>query len=83
MSDRKFRTQKYQIVFQGQLDDRRSAWFPGMEVTHRPDGNTELLGMVLDASALHGMLNHIGDLGLPLLLVRRLDYQNNEETKGE
>jgi hypothetical protein len=29
------------------------------------------------------MLTHMGDLGLPLLLVRRLDYQIIEETKGE
>jgi hypothetical protein len=55
----------------------------GKEVTHRQDGNTELLGMVLNASALHGMLTRMGDLGLPPLLVRRLDYPINEEIKGE
>lgn len=33
------------------------------------DGNTELSGLVLDQSALYGLLNRAGDLGLTLLKV--------------
>ena len=75
MSNRQLPYQAYRIVFQGQLDERRLAWFPGMEVRYLPDGNTELYGSILDVASLHGMLTRIGDLGLPLLLVLRVDYE--------
>lgn len=75
--------QTYEIVFQGHLDERWASWFDGMTSTRLPDGRTRLSGPVLDQSALHGMLSRIRDLGLPLLLLRRGDYQWTEtELKG-
>jgi len=38
-----------------------------------PDGETVLTGPVIDQAALHGILNRICDLGVPLLSVRRVE----------
>ena len=45
-----------------------------------PDGETVLTGPVIDQAALHGILNRIRDLGVPLLSVKRLaqDEANTE-----
>ena len=83
VSNTKNYNQTYRIVFQGQLDERRLTWFPGMDVICRPDGKTMLSGTVMDAAALHGMLARIGDLDLPLLLVWRVDYPIDEEISAE
>ena len=63
----------YRIRIQGHLDRGWAADFTGMELTHRADGTTLLRGPVADQAALHGLLQRLGGLGLPLLEVRRLD----------
>ena len=64
---------EYLIELQGRLDYKWSASFDRMTMTTQsaPGGFTitSLRGIVSDQSALHGMLNHIRDLGLPLLKV--------------
>jgi hypothetical protein len=62
----------YEIRFQGHLDLRRARMFEGLEMVREPGGETLLRGPVLDQAALHGILNRIRDLGVPLLSVRRL-----------
>jgi hypothetical protein len=59
----------YQITVEGLLDDKWSQWFEGMEVTPQPGGETLLTGPVTDQAALHGLLQKIRDLGLPLVSV--------------
>jgi hypothetical protein len=63
----------YEIRIQGQLDQRWSSWFDGLQVTSDPAGDTTIAGPVTDQAALHGLLAKIRDLGLPLLSVRRID----------
>jgi len=46
--------------------------FEGLEMVQGPDGETVLTGPVSDQAALHGILNRIRDLGVPLLTVRQL-----------
>ena len=69
----------YQIKVQGRLDEDWSDWFSGMTVTVecQEDGPTitTLTGTVPDQAALHGLLNRIRDLNLPLLDVRRVGSQ--------
>ncbi len=64
---------EYLIELQGRLDLKWSASFDhmAMMIQSAPGGFTitSLRGVVSDQSALHGMLNHIRDLGLPLLKV--------------
>ena len=68
----------YEICVKGQLDQRRLHWFEGLEISIRTSGETVIRGPILDQAALHGVLNRIRDLGLPLLLVKRNDFQYEE-----
>jgi len=65
-------TPVYEIRLQGRLDARWAAWFDGLAVTAADDGTTALHGPVVDQAALHGVLQKVRDLGLPLLSVTRL-----------
>ena len=62
-------SQTYEIRVQGRLDDRWTAWFDGLTPVIEPDGTTILAGPVVDQAALHGLLQKVRDLGLPLLSV--------------
>jgi hypothetical protein len=60
----------YEVVVNGVLDRRWSAWFDGLQVTS--DGRqTTIAGPVTDQAALHGLLAKVCDLGLELLAVHR------------
>jgi hypothetical protein len=52
-----------------------------MTISHLDNGETELYGPVIDQAALHGMLNHIRDLGLPLLAVDRVERDEPTQTE--
>jgi hypothetical protein len=59
----------YQIRIKGHLGRQRIDWFAGLTITLEEDGNTLLVGSVIDQAALHGVLKKIRDLGMPLLSV--------------
>jgi hypothetical protein len=61
----------YDIRLQGRIDPRWAAWFDGMTLTTHSDGTTVIQGRVADQAALHGLLQRLRDLGLPLLSVDR------------
>ena len=60
----------YEIRIKGHLDDRWADWFEGLTFTHESDGTTLLDGLLTDQAALHGVLNRIRDLGLPIISVQ-------------
>jgi hypothetical protein len=60
---------RYEIRLQGHLDARWAAWFDGLTVTRGSDGTTIIHGPVADQAALHGLLQKVRDLGLPLISV--------------
>ena len=60
----------YQIILKGHLDERWADRFEGLSFTHESDGTTTLYGPLIDQAALHGLLNGIRDLGLPLISVQ-------------
>jgi hypothetical protein len=64
---------RYEIRVKGRLDPRWAAWFDGLTLTHGSDGTTIIDGPVADQSALHGLLQKIRDLGLPLISVNHVD----------
>ncbi|HZO68289.1 MAG TPA: hypothetical protein VFB74_25100 [Kribbellaceae bacterium] len=59
----------YEIRLAGCLEPRWSAWFDGLVLTAGDDGTTTLRGPVVDQAALHGQLQRLRDLGLPLISV--------------
>ena len=64
--------QIHEIRVQGRLDDRWADWLEGLTLTRENDGTTTLTGPLADQAALHGVLNTIRDLNLPIVSVRRV-----------
>jgi hypothetical protein len=64
---------RYEIRIGGQLDQRWSAWFHGLILTHEADGTTTLSGPVPDQAALHGILAKVRDLGIVLISVKGVE----------
>lgn len=62
---------RYEIRIAGHLDSRWVAWFDGLSLTNQSNGTTILRGAVVDQAALHGLLQKVRDIGLPLLSVTR------------
>jgi hypothetical protein len=62
---------RYEVRVEGVLDDRWSEWFGGLKM-QREGGQTVLSGALADQPALHGVLDRLRDLGLSVILVRRL-----------
>jgi hypothetical protein len=60
----------YEIRLQGHLEQHWSAWLGGLEMSYDEQDNTVLHGPLADQTALHGVLQQVRDLGLPLLGVR-------------
>jgi len=44
-----------------------------LTLTRCTDGTTTVHGLVVDQSALHGLLQRVRDLGLPLISVTRVE----------
>ena len=63
---------RYEIRVEGHLEARWAAWFDGLTLTHGSDGTTIIHGPVADQAALHGLLQKIRDLGLPLISVNHV-----------
>ena len=47
-------------------------WFDGFALRTEPDGTTVLRGPVVDQAALHGLLQRLRDLGIPLVSLTRV-----------
>jgi hypothetical protein len=63
---------RYEIRIKGHLDARWAAWFDGLDLTNSSDGTTVIRGVVADQSALHGLLQKVRDVGLPLMSVTQV-----------
>jgi hypothetical protein len=69
---------QYEITVDGHLGARWAAWFEGLSITTEPDGTSVLEGSVADQAALHGLLQKLRDLGIPLISVRPLEAPTSE-----
>jgi hypothetical protein len=63
---------QYEIRVTGHLDARWEAWFDGLTLTREDDGTTVIQGQIVDQAALHGVLQRLRDLGIPLISVTQL-----------
>jgi hypothetical protein len=68
---------QYEIRVTGHLDSRWAAWFDGLTLIRADDGTTVLRGPIVDQAALHGVLQKLRDIGVPLISVTQL------RTEGE
>ena len=63
---------QYRIRIYGHLGPEWTVWFDDLKLTQKDDGTTELVGPLIDQSALYGLLARLRDLGATLLLVEQL-----------
>lgn len=74
---------RYAIRVDGLLDAHWSQWLDGMAITHEEGGVTRLEGPVIDQAALHGLLNKLRDLRLPIVTVQRLSAVGSDAPVSE
>ena len=80
-NDNQPNAETYEIRLRGHLDGRWAARLEVPSLVHDADGTTVLGGITSDQAALHGLLQRIRDLGLPLISVVRVGpNQANPET---
>ena len=79
MSGKKGEQAIYQIKVKGILDEQWSHWFDGLTITTYSTKCTLLTGVIRDQAALHGLLNKIRDMGIPLLSIKRVKPSIVEE----
>jgi hypothetical protein len=65
-------TQRYEIRVKGLLGPGWAAWFDGLSLTNEDGGITVLRGPVVDQAALHGLLQKLRDVGIPLVSLTQL-----------
>lgn len=63
---------RYRIVIRGELSDRFEAAFDDMSL-ERHEGNTVLVGDIVDQAHLHGLIEQIQALGFELLSVNPVE----------
>jgi hypothetical protein len=75
----------YRIRLKERLDQRWSDWLGGLMVVHEANGETVLIGEMVDQAALYGLLSKVRDLHLTLISVSLLeaDSPSQEEAKEE
>lgn len=73
---------RYEIRLTGHLDAHWTAWFDGLAVRREADGTTVISGSVADQAALHGLLQRVRDLGLPLVSVTRVETATADLADG-
>ena len=63
---------QYEIRVKGHLNSRWAAWFDGLNLTRKEDGTTVIHGQIVDEAALHGVLQKLRDIGVPLIALTQL-----------
>ena len=66
---------RYEIRVKGHLEPRWAAWLDGSTLSRQPDGTTVIEGLVADQAALHGLLQTLRDVGVPLISVTDVDRE--------
>jgi hypothetical protein len=69
---------QYEIRIKGHLTDRWTDWFDGLSVRADDDGTTVIAGSVADQAALHGLLQKLRDVGIPLVSLNQVQDHEGE-----
>jgi len=73
----------FHIRVKGHLDDAWADWFEGLTISNQENGEAVLSGRLPDQSAIYGILNRLGNLGLSLISVNSIDEENRPLLQGE
>ena len=71
---------QYEIRVVGRLATRWSAWFEGLTVAANEDGTTVIRGPLVDQAALHGLIQKLRDVGIPLISLTQLPLNASTES---
>jgi hypothetical protein len=72
---------EYEIRVAGRLAARWSTWFDGLTIASDADGTTVIRGPVVDQAALHGLIQKLRDVGIPLISLTQIP--NNAPAEPE
>ena len=72
----------YQIRVKSHLGSDWKDWFEGLIITLEENGDTLLTGPVVDQAALHGLLKKVRDLGMPLVSVNPVQFNETHLEKS-
>ena len=72
----------YQIRVKDHLSREWTDWFGGLAITLEENGDTLLTGPVIDQAALYGLLRKVRDLGMALVSVHQIQYDETPLEKG-
>ena len=68
----------YHIRIKERLGDQWQDWFEGMAITHKDNGETIIIGQIIDQAQLFGLLKRVRNLGLTLISVTRTNSEDNQ-----
>jgi len=71
--------ERYRIELQSALDSSWADWLGDLELSVTENGDTVLIGEIVDQSALHGLLARIRDLSIPIVSIERLHATTGSE----
>ena len=63
----------YRIRVKGHLDAAWSDWFEGFAFTHEANGETTLIGTIVDQAALQGVLLKLSGLNVSIVAVNQVE----------
>ena len=66
---------RFEIRVKGHLKPRWAAWFDGLALSEQVDGTSVIAGLVADQAALHGLLQKLRDVGVPLICLTQVDRE--------
>lgn len=67
-----------EIRLKGLLDQDWAEWLEGFTITHTPDDQTILSGVVPDQTSLYGLITRLRDLGVKLAAVNLIETSRDE-----
>jgi len=72
----------YEIRVEGCLTEKWAEWLEGLTLTLE-NGETLISGPVTDQAALFGLLKKVRDLGMPLLSLNQIAFQNSRQANSK
>jgi len=73
----------YEIRIKGYLGSQWTDWFEGLTITLEENGDTLLTGPVTDQAALYGLLKKVRDLGMPLVSVIQVQFNETHPYRSK